>query len=112
MANHAEHQPHARPHAGPMALPFLELDLTAELERLHDEQTWSRGQNAKTLIKYDSLRVVLMALQAGKTVPQHKTDGRVTIHVLSGHVEVKGAGRTFNLRSGGLLAFDSEVVHD
>jgi quercetin dioxygenase-like cupin family protein len=63
---------------------FMEFDLTAELERLKDEATWSTGQNARTLIKYDNLRVVLTALKAGATMPDHQTDGRVSMQVLSG----------------------------
>jgi quercetin dioxygenase-like cupin family protein len=91
---------------------FMELDLNAEVHRLHAETTWSTGQNARTLVKYDSLRVVLMALQAGRKVPEHKTEGRLSVHVLSGHLEVKAAGRTFNLRPGALLALDSNLAHD
>lgn len=34
-------------------------------------------------------------------VPTHKTKGRISIHVLSGHVQVKASGRTFSLRPAG-----------
>lgn len=43
---------------------------------------------------------------------EHKAEGRISIHVLSGHVQLKASGRTFNLRSGGLLALDQGVSHD
>ena len=43
---------------------------------------------------------------------EHKADGRISIHVLSGHVQLRASGRTFNLRSGGLLALDHAVSHD
>ena len=95
-----------------MAAPFLDFDLPAEIHRLHAEETWNTGQNARTLIKYDDLRIVLMTLQANVRVPEHKTDGRISIHVLSGHVQIKAAGRTFSLRLGGLLALDHGVLHD
>jgi quercetin dioxygenase-like cupin family protein len=32
--------------------------------------------------------------------------------VLSGHLEVKAAGRTFNLHPGGLLALDRNQAHE
>jgi len=112
MADTTQDVIHARPHVAPMSTPYSELDLTAELTRLHEETTWSTGQNAKTLIKYDSLRVVLVALKAGKSLAQHSTLGRVSIQVLSGHVEIKAAERTFNLRAGGLLALDTKLPHD
>ena len=112
MADAPEHEPHHRPHSPSMGDAFMEFDLTAELERLKDEATWSTGQNARTLIKYDNLRVVLTALQAGATMPEHQTDGRVSVQVLSGHVLVRASGRAFNLRTGGLLALDQGIRHD
>ena len=112
MSDDPEHESHHRPHASPMAAPFLDFDLPAEVHRLHSEATWSTGRNARTLIKYDNFRVVLTALQANVRVPEHKTEGRVSVHVLSGHVQIKAAGRTFSLRPGGLLALDHGVPHD
>jgi quercetin dioxygenase-like cupin family protein len=102
----------ARPHVAPAAAAFTELDLPAEVSRLQAETTWSTGQNARTLIKYDTLRVVLVALQAGRSLPEHRTEGRLTILLISGHLEVKAAGRTFNLHSGGLLALDRNLAHE
>ncbi|MEQ1760684.1 MAG: cupin domain-containing protein [Vicinamibacterales bacterium] len=112
MSDAPEHEPHRRPHTPPTAGPFLEFDLPAEVHRLHAETTWSTGQNARTLIKYDDLRVVLIALQAKASLPEHKTEGRISIHVLSGHIQVRAAGRTYRLRPGGLLALDRGLPHD
>jgi quercetin dioxygenase-like cupin family protein len=112
MSDIPQHEPHARPHAGPMAAPFLEFDLPAELHRLRTETTWSTGHNARTLAKYDDFRVVLIALRARARMSEHKTEGRISVQLLSGHIQVKAAGRTFNLRHGGLLALDHGVPHD
>jgi quercetin dioxygenase-like cupin family protein len=95
-----------------MADPFMEFDLQAEIHRLQAETTWNTGQNARTLIKYDDLRVVLIALAAKTRMPEHKAEGRIAVHVLSGHIQVRASGRTFNLRAGGLLAIDQGVPHD
>ena len=107
----AHHEPHHRPHGPAMAGPFLEFDLPAEVHRLRVEANWSTGQNARTLIKYDDFRIVLMALQAHTGIPEHKTEGRISIHVLSGHIQVRASGRTFSLRHGGVLALDRGVPH-
>ena len=40
---------HRRPHTPPLASPFLEFDLTAEVDRLHGETTWNTGQNVDLL---------------------------------------------------------------
>jgi len=55
---------------------------------------------------------VLTTLQASTRVPEHKTEGRISVHVLSGHIKVRASGRTFSLRPGGLLALDRRVPHD
>jgi quercetin dioxygenase-like cupin family protein len=112
MSDIPQHESHRRPHAPPMAEPLLEFDLPAEVHRLHSETTWTTGQNARTLIKYDDFRVVLTALQAHIRVPEHKTEGRISVQVLSGHIQVRASGRTFSLRPGGLLALDHGVLHD
>ena len=112
MSDTPHHEAHHRPHNPPMADPFMEFDLQAEIHRLRAETTWKTGQNARTLIKYDDLRVVLIALAAKTRMPEHKAEGRIAVHVLSGHIQVRASGRTFNLRAGGLLAIDHGVPHN
>jgi quercetin dioxygenase-like cupin family protein len=103
---------HRRPHTSQMAGPFLEFDLTRELLQLHQEGEWNTGQNAKTLVKYDDMRIILTALKANKRIPGHQAEGRVSIHVISGHLRVKALGRTFDLQPGSLLALDQATQHD
>jgi quercetin dioxygenase-like cupin family protein len=112
MSDTREHDAHRRPHTPSMAEPFMEFDLPAEIHRLKAEVTWSTGQNARTLVKYDDFRVVLIALAPEARMPDHKTEGRITMHVLSGHIRLRASGRTFNLRTGGVLALDHDVAHD
>src|SRR5688572_26037622 len=111
MSDAPQHEAQRRPHTAPRADPFMEFDVPAEIHRLHAETTWSTGQNARTLIKYDDFRVVLIALAAEARMPEHKTEGRISIHVLSGHIQLRASGRTFSLRSGGLLALDQGISH-
>ena len=113
MSEAARQEPvHRRPHAPPMVGPFLEFDLMAEVNQLRAETTWKTGRNARTLMKYDDFRVVLMALQANTRIPEHKTDGRISILMLSGHIRLNASGRTFDLRPGSLVALDQGSAHD
>ena len=105
-------QPHRRPHPAPMAAPYLEFDIASELEQLRREPAWQSGQNAKTLVKFDDLRIVLMSLQARSRIPGHQTEGRISIHAVAGHIQVRAQGRTFDLPSGRLLALDRGLPHD
>jgi quercetin dioxygenase-like cupin family protein len=95
-----------------MAAAYLEFDLARELEQLHREPGWSSGQNAKTLVKYDDFRVVLTALRAHARLPEHQTEGHISIQTVAGHVQVRAQGRTFDLPTGSLLALDSVLPHD
>ena len=103
---------HGRPHSKPAAGPYRELDLTGELEELHREPQWMTGHNAKTLVKFDTLRIVLTALKAGSHIPPHQTAGRISIHTVQGRIQVRAEGRTFTLHAGRLLALDQGVRHD
>ena len=106
MSDAGEHSQHRRPHPQPMAAAYLEFDLTRELEQLHHEPEWSSGQNAKTLVKYDDFRVVLIALKPHARLPEHQTEGRIAIQMVAGHIQVRAQGRTFDLPMGRLLALD------
>ena len=103
---------HRRPHTPPMAAPFLEFDLIRELEQLHGEPDWNRGQNAKTLVKYDNFRLVLIALRSRARLPGHQNKGRISIQTVAGHILVRAEGRTFDLPTGTLLALDQNLPHD
>jgi quercetin dioxygenase-like cupin family protein len=103
---------HRRPHPHSMAAPFLEFDLAREVAELHREPEWNSGQNAKTLVKYDDFRVVLTALKAHARLPGHQTEGRISIQTVTGHIHVRAQGRTFELRTGTLLALDQDVPHE
>jgi quercetin dioxygenase-like cupin family protein len=105
---------HTRPRPHPQALagPYLEFDLGREIDQLTCEPQSSDGQNAKTLVKYDDLRIVLMVLKAQARVPDHKADGRISIHTVRGHIRMRALGRTFDLPAGSLLSLDRGLTHD
>jgi quercetin dioxygenase-like cupin family protein len=113
MSDGVQEEPvHRRPHASQAAGPFLEFDLTRELALLHHEPEWNMGHNAKTLVKYDDIRIVLTALKANVGIPRHQAEGRVSVHVLSGHLRIRAFGRTFDLWPGSLLALDRGAEHE
>src|SRR5574338_664175 len=103
---------HRRPHPHAMAAPYLEFDVAKELQQLRSEPEWQTGHNAKTLVKYDNLRVVLIALKARARLPGHQTEGRISIQTVQGQIHVRAEGRTFYLPAGNLLALDRGLPHD
>jgi quercetin dioxygenase-like cupin family protein len=95
-----------------MAAASLEFDLTQELEQLHSEPQPTSGRNAKTLVKYDDLRIVLISVSAHTRIPEHRAEGRISVHVIRGHIRLRALERTFDLGVGGLLTLDEGVAHD
>lgn len=107
-----DESPRPRPHQPSLAEPYLEFDLARELEQLRHETAWETGRNAKTLAKYEDLRIVLMALKSQARIALHRSEGRISIHATAGRIRVKAAGRTFDLRAGSVLALDRGLPHE
>ena len=81
-----------RPHPQSMNTPYLEFDIARELQQLRLEPGWHSGHNAKTLVKYDGLRIVLIALKARSSIPEHHTEGHISIQTMVGHVQIRPTG--------------------
>lgn len=97
----------------PTGSPFLSFDLNAELHRLRTEDhPWQAGRNAKVLVKYPGLRIVLIALHPGTHVAEHKAPGAISVQTISGHVLMRAAGCAFDLPAGQLLSLEREIPHD
>jgi quercetin dioxygenase-like cupin family protein len=97
----------------PTGSPLLSFDLKSELQRLRTEDhPWQAGRNAKILVKYPNLRILLIGLRSGAHVAEHQAAGPVSIQVLSGHVLARAGGKVFELREGQLLALEAHVPHD
>jgi hypothetical protein len=92
-----------RPHPQSMAAPYLEFDIVGELQQLQGETGWQSGQNAKTLVKYDGLRIVFIALKARSRIPEHHTEGQISIQTVVGHIRVRAQGRSLNCDREGCL---------
>ena len=91
----------------------LRFDLAVEAEALKREDAWRvNGHNARTLIKYEDFRVVLIALKTGAHVAEHQTDQQATVHALSGRLRLHLPKETIDLAAGDLLALDRAVAHD
>ncbi len=96
-----------------LGAPLLRLDLRKEIKELKGGNNWSeRRQNTKTLAKYPDLRVVLIAMKQGVRLLDHRTKGRLSVHILEGHVSLKLEEQRVELASGCLLELAPCVAHD
>jgi quercetin dioxygenase-like cupin family protein len=93
--------------SGPVLYHQLQRDqLTLDRRLLTDH-----GRTARTLVKEGPLRLTLMALAAEGEMPEHQTDGPISIHVIEGDVTFTGAGKNFLLGPGDVLVFAGGVSH-
>jgi quercetin dioxygenase-like cupin family protein len=96
-----------------LADPVRELDLAREARELRADETWQReGHNAKTLVKNESLRIVLIDMHEGARLGEHRTDSRFSIQVLTGKVSVRLPHGDHPVSAGQLLAVDEGIPHD
>jgi quercetin dioxygenase-like cupin family protein len=83
-----------------------------EDERLIDRTLLVKhGRTSRTLVKEGPLRLAIVALAAGGDLPQHRTEGPVTIQLLEGAVVFEALGHTYSLSVGDSLVFAPGVAH-
>ena len=96
-----------------LAEPCRCFELGEEFDSLRRDIGWQRdGHSARTLVKHDDLRVVLIALAQGARMGEHTADARASILTVAGTVRVWVGQRAIPLALGGLLVLDRAVTHD
>ena len=80
-------------------------DLAQEIERLRSEPEASqRDRNSVLLYKDEELRVLLTVLRQGAQLDEQRADGRFSLHVLEGAVQVDTQGGGAPLVQGQIAA--------
>lgn len=92
--------------------PCMKFDLDAEIRRMQAERPWQAGHTARTIAKYPDLRLVLVVMQAGSRLVEHRTTGRISVQVLSGLIRVHACGEGTQMPAGSLLTMDREMAHE
>ena len=96
-----------------LTAPLLTFNLEKEIERLRREEHWLKdGRISETLVKYSDFRIVLILMQAGTVMREHKADARISIHGLSGRLMVQLPEKTVELSTGDLLVLEKCLPHD
>lgn len=88
-------------------------ELGALAQELRNEPSYLRdGQAARTLVRASDLRIVVIALQAGKRISEHHANVTASVHALTGHIRLQLADRSVDLPAGQLLVLGSGLPHD
>jgi quercetin dioxygenase-like cupin family protein len=104
-----------RPHPmteRPMDASLLTFDLPAVLAQLKREDAWARApRTGITLLKGQQLRVMLVALHAGTTIPSHQAEGPITVQVIEGTLRFHAEADTLTLQAGQMVTLQGGIPH-
>jgi quercetin dioxygenase-like cupin family protein len=101
----------AQPRPAPLeTFPIARLDLVDEIRQMRASPN-PHGHVAKTVVHDRDLRVVLMILARGTTLPRHHAKGSLAIQVLDGRVVIGMLDSSFDLGPGQLLVVAPEIAH-
>lgn len=96
-----------------VARKVLLFDVKTEAEALEAEGPWkAHGHNAKTLVRRDDSRIVLVAMKAGIRLHQHKCAGSYTVQAEKGRVRVHLPDEVVELLPGMILSVAPGIAHD
>ena len=95
-----------------MNQPRMTFSVPDELWEMKAGEQWkSTHRGAKTLVKNDALRIVLVALSRGMRVEEHKAEGAITVSVAEGSVRFTAIGEDIVLATGALLTLAGGIPH-
>lgn len=67
--------------------------------------------NPKVLANEPGYRMVLLSLRAGQAVPEHATQGKVTVHAIRGHVTFYEGTTPCELHAGEVVSIEAGALH-
>ena len=102
-------------HAGTGRLldgPLLVFDLPSLMEKIKNEDSYQKNhRNAITLLKTDSMRLVLIALQEGADIDFRQSENLISLQILKGKIEFHAEKETTVLDQGQLLTLHENIQH-
>ena len=105
-----ERPPMNKPESAEHGITF---DLLALARDLQDEPSYLReGQAARTLVRAPDLRIVVVALRAGKRMAEHHANVTASVQTLTGHLRLQLADRSAELPAGQLIVLGAGLPHD
>jgi quercetin dioxygenase-like cupin family protein len=79
--------------------PLMSFATDDEVAKLKASDQWKHGsRTATTLLKKDTVTILLIALHAGAVMQEHRAPGPITVAVLEGSIRFKAAGEERVLR--------------
>lgn len=91
---------------------LLIFDLPSLMEKIEYEHSWDDAQrNAITLMKGNSMRLVLIALRSGAEINFRQSTNLISLQLLKGKLEVNTENETVALEQGHLITQHENLQH-
>lgn len=95
------------------ASPQLQFNLEATAAKLREElNAGEEGRRQQTLYKHGGTTISLFVFQRLTRLRPHRAQGVVSIHLLTGHLQVTAEGQAHDLHPGNLVILAPGVEHD
>ncbi len=89
------------------------FDVTSVVRELREEDQYGReGQAARTLVRTSDLRLLVVALRAGKTISEHHAKATASLQSLTGRIRVRLPEQQVDLTEGQLLVMGAALPHE
>lgn len=85
--------------------------LSSDVMSIDQALLTAHGRSARTLVKDGPLRLTIMALAPGGSLPPHSTEHPLSIQVVQGEVTFTALDREYALTAGDVLIFAAGVEH-
>ena len=90
---------------------LVAIDLPKRIAELRS-QLGGHGRRSETVYKEGGLTTVLIVMEPGNVIPEHRASGTSTVHVLEGHATVSAERLGADVRAGQFVAFAPNVAHN
>jgi quercetin dioxygenase-like cupin family protein len=89
------------------------FDLAAIDAEMRREDAYQRdGHTARSLVREDDIRIVLIVMRAGARIAEHRANETASIHALSGRMRLRLPDHDADLPAGRLLVLERGLRHD
>lgn len=91
---------------------LLTTDLTTLALELKGEENWQKiGRGSRTILKSETLRILLNVMQAGSEIKPHQAPGPISVQVIEGRIRFSTDDESVELAKGQMLTLQPHVKH-
>jgi quercetin dioxygenase-like cupin family protein len=95
-----------------MAGDFAQFDLMREIADSERQKPWPAGIHARILTRKPDFRVVLISMETGARLKEHRVDGTSSVQVLKGRIRYSTGGQAYDLQTGSLITLGASIAHE